>query len=177
MQTIFTNIINIINNSKFLSTVLTIIIIIAGISAIVYIIKLLKDLRLYIVNKSNSFYLANQKNTSIDNSSLTMPERIELTNSILDLISFMVNNEIVSDFKTYVALNTSYDISKLDDDVTTISQRVFDGINKTLFKDPNLILTETYLMEFITKKTINTLLDVAQTHNSNLRTRNQGVGD
>ena len=65
----------------------------------------------------------------------------------------------------------------MDTDITNISKTVFDGINKELFKEPNLILTEEYLMSFITKKTINIMLDVVQAHNNNIRNSKQSVGD
>ena len=174
---IFKNIGNTINNSKILSIICAVITIFICIRVIIYIINLFGNIRSFIVNKSRSIYLSNQKNTNIDNASMSMPDRIEFTNSILDLISFMVNNEIMSYMKTYISLNNTYDISNLDNDVRKISTLVFDGINKSLFKDPNLILTENYLMEYITKKTISTLLDVVQNHNAIIRGQNQGTED
>lgn len=173
MTSIFTNLMNTINNSKFLSVLISAIIIFIFISLIIYIIRLLSNIRMYIVNKSNSFYLANQKLQNNDKASLPMTDRVELTNSILDLIAFMVNNEIVSLFKNYISLNELYVISNIDKDAANISNNVFNGINENLFKDPNLILTDKYLMEYISKKSISTLIDVAQTHNSNIRTSNQ----
>ena len=177
MKLFFSNLMDIINNSKFLTILLIVIFVIAAIQTIIYIIKLLSNIRAYIVNKSNSFYLANQKNTLMGNTTMTLSDRIEMTNGILDLITFMVNNEIVSSFKPYIGLNSSYDMSNMDTDIAAISNNIFNGINKELFKDPNLILTEEYLMSFITKKTINIMLDVAQAHNNNIRNINQSVGD
>lgn len=174
---IFENIINTINGSKFLSIVCATIAIYIGIRITIYVVRLFGDIRSYIVNKSRSVYLLNQKNTNLDNASLSMPDRIDFTNSVLDLISFMVNNEIISYMKTFIALNNQYDISNLDTDVEKISTLVFNGINKNLFKDPNLILTEKYLMEYITKKTISVMLDVVQNHNATLRGQNQGTED
>jgi len=174
---IFKNIGNTINESKFLSIICASIVIFIAIRVAIYVIQLFGDYRSYIVNKSRSLYLSNQKNTNLDNASLSMPDRIEFTNSVLDLISFMVNNEIISYMKPYVALNNTYDISNLDTDVEKVSTIVFNGININLFKDPNLILTEKYLMEYITKKTINVMLDIVQNHNAILRGQNQGTED
>ena len=172
MSMIFTNIANTINDSKFLTVIMTIIVIFTWLFLTIYFIKLLGNIRAFIVNKSNTAYLNNQKIIT-----LSMPDRIELSNSVLDLISFMVNNEIVSFFKSYIILNNPYDISRMDEDVVIISQNVFNGINKVMFIDPNLVLTENYLMEFITKKTISTMLDVAQTHNANMRGHKQSSED
>lgn len=169
MNTIITNLFNIINNSKLLTIILSVIIVILAICSISYIIKLLSNIRAYVVNVSNSYYLSNQKNTRKDNSTLPMPDRIELTNDVLDLISFMINNEIVTEMKTYISLNNPYIISNLDSDTENISERVFKGINENLFDDPDLVLTKEYLMSFITKKTLTTLLDVTHQHNANLR--------
>lgn len=169
MFELFKAIIDAINNSKFLSVLVSFIIIIFAINFITYIVKLFGDIRSYIVNKSNSYYLANQKNTRKDNSTLPMPDRIELTNDVLDLISFMINNEIVTEMKTYISLSNPYVISNIDKDAATIAERVFKGINENLFTDPDLVLTKEYLISFITKKTLTTLLDVTQQHNSNLR--------
>ena len=106
-----------------------------------------------------------------------MPERIELTNSILDLIAFMVNNEIIAYFKTITSLQTSYNIANMDHDIEYIATKVYEGINKELFTNPNLILTDKYLMEYITKKTTSTILEITQIHNDNIRNANQSTGD
>ena len=90
MQIIFTNLINTINNNRFLSILVTAILIFLGIFAVIYIIKLLSNIRHYIVNKSNSFYLNNLKLQNNGPTTLTMSERVELTNSILDLITFIL---------------------------------------------------------------------------------------
>ena len=177
MWQILTKISDIINNSKFLTVVMMILTVILFISLIVYIIRLLSNIRAYIVNKSNSFYLSNQKKTNTDTASLNMTDRIDATNAVLDLISFMVTNEIASHFKSYISLKVAYDLSKLDVDASTISTTVFNGINKDLFKDPNLLLTEKYLMEFITKKTITVMIEASQNHNNNIRSINQSNGE
>ena len=173
MINIFTNISDTINNSKFLTVVVTSFIIMLGLCFIAYIIKLLSNIRMYIVNKSNSFYLANLKNQTKDNSTLDMPSRIDLTNSILDLITFLINNEIIIQIKPYIVLNNPYEISRLDDDVRVISTNVFKSINPSLFKDTNLVLTDEYLMTYITKKSMGLMIDVVQNHNDTIRGQNK----
>lgn len=169
MDKFFNNVYDIVTSSRLLTIVVGIILFIFAFCTINYIINLLSNIRAYIVNKSNSYYLSNKKNVRMDNSTLPMPDRIELTNNVLDLISFMINSEIITEMKPYIALNNSYTIANLDSDVTNISKRVFDGINKNLFVDPDLVLTQEYLISFITKKTLTTLLDVVQQHNANIR--------
>lgn len=118
-------------------------------------------------------------NARIENSNgvtLSMPDRIDLTNSILDLITFMITNEIMSYMKTFMALNIKYEVSNLDDDIKKISQTVFHGINPSLFADPNLILTPEYLMSYITKKTTNVFLETTIQYNQSLRSTNLGTG-
>ena len=61
MKIIFTNLMNTINSSKFLSVLISSLIDFLGICFVIYIIKLLSNIRLYVVNKSNSFYLNNLK--------------------------------------------------------------------------------------------------------------------
>lgn len=177
MYTIFESLINTINNSKFLSSVMVSTIIVLALAFLIYIIKLLGNIRMFIQNKSDSYVISNRKNTNLDNANLSMPERIDLTVSILDIITSLINTEITSIFKENFALNNLYNISNLDTDVAKISDKVFKGIRPMIFKDPNLILTEEYLMSYITKKTINTMIEVATTYNDNLRKSNQSVGD
>jgi hypothetical protein len=126
------------------------------------------------MNKTKALQLSNDRSTN-KTASLSITDRIELTNSILDLISFMVTNEIVVFFKNYTALNDLYNLSRLDEDVRTLAEKVYDGINKDLFSDPNLILTEKYLLEYITKKTISTMIDVVQNHNDAIRGVNKNA--
>lgn len=174
MQIIFTNLINTINNSRFLSVLISSILVLLGICFTIYIIKLLSNIRHYIVNRSNSFYLNNLK---LQSTILTTPERIDVTNSVLDLITFMINNEIASVFKQYISLNELYNISNIDKDAKTIAENVHNGIDSKLFTDPNVMLTSEYLMTYITKKTIDLLIVVAQNHNDSLRSANQSNGD
>ena len=176
MPNIFTALWNNINNSAFLSIVCTALIIFLGLCFLRYIIRLLGNIRTYIVCKTREIYLRNQKS---ENSvvSLSMSERIELTNSILDLITFMVNNETIAYFKIYTSLQTMYNMSNMDHDIEYIASKVYEGINKDLFTNPNLILTDKYLMEYITKKTTNIIIEIAQVHNNNIRGVNQSVGD
>ena len=176
MSNIFTNLWNNINSSTFLSIVFTALIILISWCFFVYMIRLLSNIRSYIVNRVKSIQLENQKASNIS-VSLSMPERIELTNSILDLIAFMVNNEIIAYFKTITSLQTSYNIANMDHDIEYIATKVYEGINKELFTNPNLILTDKYLMEYITKKTTSTILEITQIHNDNIRNANQSTGD
>jgi hypothetical protein len=176
MTTLITNFFNTINNSKFLTSLVFTVMVILLLCLLTYIINLLGNIRAYINNKSNSYYLANLKNTRKDNSTLAMPDRMQLTNDVLDLIAFMINNEIMNEMKPYIILNNQYIISNIDKDVEIISKRVFNGINESLFLDPDLVLKTDYLSAFITKKTLTTMLDVATQHNISLRTP-QSTGD
>ena len=163
-----------LNTNTFVSIVMVAITIILAFSLLRYTIRLLSNIRGYILNKSNAIKLENEKSQNTI-PSLTITERVEITNSILDLISFMIANEIVVHFKNYAALHLPYDVSNLDNDVKTISEKVYDGINKDIFADPNLILTNKYLLEYITKKTITSMIDVIQTHNDNIRGNNKSA--
>ena len=172
MDKIFNNLVTLINNSKFLSVTLSIVFIIFGMAAVIYIIKLLGNIRSYIVNKSNSFYLNNQKIKSNGSATLSMPERVELTNSVLDLVTFMINNEITSVFKQYITLNDLYNMTNMDKDIEYVASNVANGLQQEVFTDPNLILTKEYLMRYISKKTIDLFIVVAQNHNTTLRNAN-----
>ena len=175
LNTLFTTIIDTINGNGFLTALVAIFIFVVALNLFIYIVRLLGNIRGYIINKSNSYLIENQAK-SPSNATLTMPDRVDLTNSVLDMIAFMVNNEIYHLFRTYIALSNPYDVTNLDTDSAKISTNVFDGIKKDLFNNPNLILTSEYLMEYVTKKTITTLLETAQAHNANLKGNRSDVG-
>lgn len=160
---------NAINNSKWLSIFLIIVGIIIVINICSYVITLFKSIKKLIINKANSIEIANIKKLDPKNELLSIPERIALMNDILDLISFMINYEITYHIKNILILNNPYDMSNLDKDVSEISNKVYEGINKDLFKDKNLVMTDAYLLQFITKKTISQMLDIVQVHNNNIR--------
>ena len=168
---------DIIAGSVFLTSIFLAIFMFCSIAFIVYLVRLLSNIRAYIVNKSNSYYIENNKKMQTNVATLSMQERIDLTNSLLDLITFMITNEVASRFKSHNALNTPYNISDLDNDAKTISTFVFESIKSSIFTDANLTLTESYLSDYIVKKTIDVLVTASLTHNERIRKPDQNVGE
>ena len=100
---------------------------------------------------------------------MQLPERIELTNSIFQLIDGMIESEILSTMKDHIALKEKYNTLNLDLDVGKISTIIYESFNKDLFTDPNLLLNKEYMMTYITKKTSYELLVSVLTHNETIK--------
>lgn len=102
-------------------------------------------------------------------SAISMPDRVELTNSVLDLITYMINQEITSTMQPYIQLSQPFPINNIDVAIKNISNNVFNAIDRDMFLDTDLLLTSEYLQKFITSKTKNAMLDVVMRHNDSIR--------
>lgn len=172
-DTILTN----VNENMFIALLIYFMLVYIIIKIYYYINQLVRTKIEERSEKIKNMKMANKRIENSNGVTLSMPERIELTNSILDLMTFMITNEIMSYMKSFLSLNVKYEVSNLDTDIKKISETVFHGINPTLFTDPNLILTSEYLMSYITKKTTNIFLETVMNYNQTLRAHSMGTGE
>lgn len=93
--------------------------------------------------------------------------QFEATNELLRLINTLIDNQCTVILKTTVALGEKYNYTSIKDDVATISNMVFNGLDKTMtFSNPNIFLTDEYIMTYITQQTSLTLLNAVITYNT-----------
>ena len=93
--------------------------------------------------------------------------QFEATNDLLKLINTLIDNQCTVILKTTVALGEKYNYTSIKDDVTSISNTVFNGLDKTMvFNNPDIFLTDEYIMTYITQQTSLTLLNAVITYNT-----------
>ena len=93
--------------------------------------------------------------------------QFEATNDLLRLINTLIDNQCTVILKTTVALGEKYNYTSIKDDVTSISNMVFNGLDKNMiFSNPNIFLTNEYIMTYITQQTSLTLLNAVITYNT-----------
>jgi hypothetical protein len=167
MFTIISNFFDWVAQSKFWSACFLIIF-------LFFMLRIIFDIMLIIGNiKTFTYLMWKEKKLSIEkdmNSNISMPDRVELTNSILDLITYTINQEITSTMQPYIQLSQQFPINNIDIAIKNISNNVFNAVDKDMFSDPDLLLTSEYLQKFITAKTKNAMLDVVTRHNDAVRT-------
>lgn len=166
-MTIFNDMLNFINEHTWISIILFTIICTVSLA-------LLSDLLEFVslVNKflnESIIKLKIKRTDHLDMVTMQLPERIELTNSIFQLIDGMIESEILSTMKDHIALKEKYNTLNLDLDVGKISTIIYESFNKDLFTDPNLLLNKEYMMTYITKKTSYELLVSVLTHNETIK--------
>lgn len=172
---IFENALDYINNHVVASIIAFTVIVYTTFLLIKYIFSILNCSKLLIEEKIYKYKI--NRTDHLDMVTLTMPERVNLTTSMFEFISNLITEEVESLMKTYVSLNTPYEIIKLDNDVEKISKIVYAGLNTDVFTDPNLIITKEYMMSFITKKTSYILLNYVLIYNNDIKESNKVNND
>lgn len=118
------------------------------------LLNLINSLKLFLDEKSKSiaFQYSGKKILPID-------EQIKCSDAILNDIDVMIEIECASILRTYIFLGKPYDILNLDKDAAKLSENVFKGIKKEVFKSTNLIYTDEYLIRYISNQSTLKLLE------------------
>lgn len=94
-------------------------------------------------------------------------QQIEATNNLLKLINSMIDNQCTATLKNTVMLQEKYEYPRIKEDVITISNAVYNGLDKDkVFNNPDIFLTNEYVMSYINQQTSLTLLNAAITYNT-----------
>jgi hypothetical protein len=108
------------------------------------------------------------KNTEVDtrikamNAGPSMEDRISATNTLLETIDNTIMTQIKGTLKFYVRLARPYPAIKMGDDIERISKIVYDSLVKEVFTNDQFIITEDYIMEYITSETSLLFISVCQ---------------
>lgn len=111
---------------------------------------------LYIINLIMTFTAlldAKKQDITIKNnrlSSANLLQKCEATAGIIKIIDIVIDLEIAQVIRTYTSLGTKYEINRIPDDVTIISNNVYKAIKKEIYVNDDSVLTDEYLMSYIT---------------------------
>lgn len=86
-------------------------------------------------------------------------ETIEITERIKEIVDLMVSVETYSVMKRYISTGKKYNVLEIDKDITTISEKVYSGLNTVVY-ETELVFTNEYLMNYIVGQTFNLMLKI-----------------
>ena len=96
-------------------------------------------------------------------------DKVEATIGLLNFINVLIDNEINNMMTSLSKINSKYELIKLDEDAKNIATNIFQAIAKdNTFIENNLIVTNDYVMKYITDESIIKLLDKATKYNSKI---------
>lgn len=177
-MTIFNNIFEFIQSTMWMQIILFSITVILCITLISKFFKLINSIIKLINSKATQHELENDAFINSSNTpTLSIYDRIDVTNKLFDLISFMISNEIYRVFKDYQMLKEPYIINNIDDDLKKICETVFSGIKKEVYSDPDLLIEDSYIIEYLTKRATVMMFDMMLTYNLTLNKSESSADD
>jgi hypothetical protein len=137
--------------------VMKIIFLLWGLGIVAQVYNILRATAIHIDTKTESIKLSD-KNKMINR----LEVRVSSTNAVLSLIDTIISNEVASVLKTYARLKEPYKTINTADDITKISNKVFNSIKKEIFEYNDTVITDEYIMTYINEHTALAFLIEAQ---------------
>jgi len=132
-----------------------------GLIGVIYIINLILVFTSFIDAKKQDITIKSNRLNSAN-----LYEKCEATASILKILDIIIDLEIAQVIRTYTSLNTKYEINRIPDDINLISSNVYKAIKKDIYLNDDSVMTEEYLMSYITNiVTMNFIEQVRQMNN------------
>ena len=119
---------------------------------------LIMFLILYLCGMINSIslYFKDRKEITRESGEIS---RVNYTTDIMTLCLQLIQLESSKIMQSYVSLDIPYDITKLDEDVEDVSNKVYSALKKNIYSSKNIIITNEYLMSYIIENTKVILLE------------------
>lgn len=92
----------------------------------------------------------------------------EMTDDLITIINFMIDNEIQFRINLLSYSRTPYKLLNLDKDIKDISKSVFDQINKDELEKSDLLITTDYIMHYIMNQVTIRLAGAMHEYNINV---------
>lgn len=152
-----------INNLNIILLVIGILFLFIVFYSFIEIISLIKGIKKYLNNKNVIDY-----NNLTKPNVLSIDEQVEVSKDVLALINRLIEIECNITMKSFVSLNKKYEYTRLSEDIKIISTEVYNGLNKKIvFDNPNILLTNDYIMKYISQQTSIILLSAVMDFNAN----------
>lgn len=137
---------------------------------LISIIMLINQFRRYIrdiVEAKKIYYMTINQEKHIN---IPADKQITITKELMKLIDELISNEVTNKLRNLAALQEKYEYLNTADDVREISQIVFDGFKKeNLFNNPDVFITDEYIMKYIAQQTSLLFLSSVKDYNSKIR--------
>lgn len=120
--------------------------------------------------KKEDLYIQLETNPDLDKKEhITFDTKIEVTVALLNIIDILIDAEINRTIETVSMLGNKYELLKYDDDAKRISSSVFNAFDKeSTFLSNKLMITDEYIMTYITEEVLTRLLRRAREYNLDL---------
>ena len=161
-----------ISGNKFFTVISALIFLYIFFAVVFGSIRIIFKIGDYFREKSLNMKILNLQKKDEFANPLPLDDRIKTAISLSDLISTMIDYEVVSILQTYAMLNKPYEVSAMDNDIKKISSNVFNAIKPNIYDNHELIWTKEYLMQYISKRSTQVFFVNIVNHNNNIRSAN-----
>ena len=100
---------------------------------------------------------------------LKREEKINISRNYIDMIDYIIGNEIARILQTYALLRNRYETLQIDEDLEKLASTIYNGLKKDFLQDDSIIFTEEYMMKYITERCRLLLFNSVTEYNSSLR--------
>lgn len=107
-----------------------------------------------LVSSCDEFIRNKSKSITSKRESDVIENRVANTAAVLDMMSYLIHGEIIKKISLLSLMNASYNFLNIDNDVKEVSEKVFNALKKDIFVSEEILITEDYLMEHISKNTM-----------------------
>ena len=146
--------------SKYISSdIYFAILMILSIILLMYVIGLIRNLSL----------LNRKKRNANETYNVSEQEKLDYSIGVINLINNIIDIEVNGFLKSNVVLGNPYNIINLDKDVETISTSVFNAIKSDAYVNNTILLSDTYILTYITRNVSYVLIVRALTLNNKVR--------
>ena len=98
----------------------------------------------------------------------TSKPSFDITDDLISLINYMIDNEIAFRVQLLSYSKTPYQLLNLDKDIQSISQLIFDNLNKDVLSETETMVKSDYIMHFIINQVTIKLAGTMREYNLNV---------
>ena len=98
----------------------------------------------------------------------TSKPSFNITDDLISLINYMIDNEIAFRVQLLSYSKTPYQLLNLDKDIQSISQLIFDNLNKDVLSETETMVKSDYIMHFIINQVTIKLAGTMREYNLNV---------
>lgn len=127
-------------------------------------------LLMYVIGLIRNLSLLNRKKRNVNEAyNVSEQEKLDYSIGVINLINNIIDIEVNGFLKSNVVLGNPYNIINLDKDVETISTSVFNAIKSDVYVNNTILLSDTYILTYITRNVSYVLIVRALTLNNKVR--------
>lgn len=98
----------------------------------------------------------------------TSKPSFDITDDLISLINYMIDNEIAFRVQLLSYSKAPYQLLNLDKDIQSISQLIFDNLNKDVLSETETMVKSDYIMHFIINQVTIKLAGTMREYNLNV---------